>query len=266
MAGELTITVLGCGGSLGVPSLGIGWGVCDQNEPRNHRTRASILISYEGYNLLVDSGPDVRQQLLREKVTHLDAVFYTHEHADHTHGIDDLRGFTVKPRKSLPIYGDQKTIAELQQRFGFLITGQPENPDETGRKVGLEPHVITPTGELQLEPLRIQTFQQSHGRGTSLGLRIGNFAYSTDVSYLSKAALAVLDGVETWIVDSNNRTASDGPKHTYLENTLGWIEKLGIKTAYLTHLPAWWDFKTLLQQCPNGVEPAYDGLKLTLST
>ena len=262
MEGEITVTVLGCGGSLGVPSLGYGWGDCDPAEPRNQRTRSSILISHKGFNLLVDSGPDVRQQLLREGVDHVDAVFYTHEHADHTHGIDDVRAFAMKARRSLPIYGDRKTMAEIDQRFGYLIAGRPEHAGETGRKVGLELNIVEPTGIVQIGPLEARTFQQSHGRGISLGLRIGSFAYSTDVSYLSRAALAVLDGVGTWIVDCNNRTPKDAIKHSDLANTLGWIERVGTSRAYLTHLPAWHDYQTLLSQCPDGVEPAYDGLKL----
>lgn len=261
----MKVTILGCGGSLGVPSLGsIGWGDCDPAEPKNCRTRASILIEQDGFRLLVDSGPDVRQQLLALGNPHVDAVFYTHEHADHTHGIDDVRGYTMRSRKSIPVYLDRKTFDELNARFSYLFVGNFEDQTTPSRKVGLEPHVIDPNGTIQIGPFTVETFNQSHGYGSSLGLRIGNFAYSTDVSYLSRKAFSVLAGVKIWIVDCNNRKQSDTNKHSWPEQTFDWIEKIAPKQAYLTHLPAWWDYKTLAALCPCNVQPLYDGLILSV--
>ena len=259
----ITVTVLGCGSSVAVPAPGIGWGDCDPANPKNRRLRASILISDGTFNLLVDTGPDLREQLVHAGVNHVDAVFYTHEHADHTHGIDDLRGLWLKRRKSTPIYGDAKTLEALHARFNYLFTHGLDGA-EAGRKVGVTPHVIEPTGELQIGPFTLKTFQQSHGRGTSLGLRLDDFSYSTDVSYLSKAARAVLAGTTTWIVDANNRRLNDTIKHSDVAQTLGWITELGVGQAWLTHLPGWHDYEALQAQCPANVQPAYDGLVLDI--
>lgn len=256
----MNITILGCGGSLGVPSPGLGWGACNPDNPRNQRTRVSVLIQQDGFNLVIDAGPDIRQQLLREKVDRVDAVICTHAHADHTLGCDDLRAVMIAHNMNMPFYASAETLEEVYRCFGYLFTKETDLPQN--RQQDYVGHVIEP-GALTIGPIKLQVFEQAHGKDISLGVRIGYFAYSTDVNALNDDAMALLAGVKCWVVDCNNRTMDDSYKHSDLAQVQNWVHQLQVPQVYLTHLPSWHDYDTLKAKCPDGIEPAYDGLKLS---
>jgi phosphoribosyl 1,2-cyclic phosphate phosphodiesterase len=256
----MRVTVLGCGGSGGVPLIGNEWGACDPAEPRNRRLRPSILVERDGFAVLFDAGPDLREQLLAARVRHLDAVVFTHWHADHTHGLDDLRGVNVLMGRPLDAYADPETLASLKARFDYAFA-------ETKAGQGiyrptLRGHAIE--GPFDLGPLRIVPFRQDHGWAHSLGFRIGGFAYSTDVVRLDEAAFAALEGIDTWIVDCV-RIEPPHPVHAHLALTLSWIERVRPRRAYLTHMNHTMDYRTLLGILPPGVAPAHDGLVLDVT-
>lgn len=247
----MRVTVLGCGTSGGVPRIGGVWGVCDPHEPRNRRLRASILVESEGSAILVDTSPDLRAQCLENDIQRLDAVLYTHDHADHTHGIDELRVFAMMRRERVPIYADALTLATLRQRFDYIFASR------TGYPAICEGH------EIELAPFRVAgvdvvPFRQTHGWTTSLGFRFGSIAYSTDLNELDEDAFAALKGVDTWIVDALR--PKPHPTHTHLAQTLEWIERVRPRRAYLTHMTWEMDYASLCNSLPRGVEPAYDGL------
>jgi phosphoribosyl 1,2-cyclic phosphate phosphodiesterase len=241
-----------------VPLVGVGWGICDPNEPRNRRRRASILIEDENAAILVDSSPDCRQQLLDANVQRLDAVIYTHAHADHIHGIDDLRSINMATNAPLPAYGDANTLAALKNRFGYVF--EPLKRFE-GRPLLYYKPVLSPReiiGPFSVAGFNVTPFEQDHGFSTTVGLRIGKFAYSTDVVRLDDAAFEALDGVETWIVDCYRQQPH--PTHAHLGQTLSWIERLRPERAIICHMGADMDYQTLCRDLPAGVEPAYDGM------
>ncbi|WP_207478634.1 MBL fold metallo-hydrolase [Arenibaculum pallidiluteum] len=255
----MQVTVLGCGSSGGVPLVGGDWGACDPSEPRNRRMRPSILIEENGFAVLVDTGPDLREQLLRAGVGRLDAVLYTHWHADHTHGIDDLRNICVRMGRAIDVYGDAETMESLGQRFSYAF--RPLDAGQGIYRPALVPHVIE--RPFELGPLNVVPFVQDHGWARSLGFRIGRFAYSTDVVRLDEAAFAALEGIDTWIVDCV-RIAPPHPVHAHLPVTLSWIERVRPRRAYLTHMNQAMDYRAVLAQLPPGVEPAHDGLVLDI--
>ena len=254
----MKVTVLGCGPSGGVPLIGNDWGQCDPTNPRNRRRRASILVEEGTHVLLVDTSPDMRQQLLDAGVTRIDAVLYTHAHADHCHGIDEVRSLNRLTGRSLPIYGSAKTLEEIRQRFRYIFA--PVNPRYAAAfyKPALEPHVVA--GAFEAAGLAVTPFVQDHGSTETLGFRLGRFAYSTDVVRLDEAAFAILAGIDTWIVDCYRREPH--PTHTHLEQTLAWIERLRPRRVFLTHMDGLLDYEALKRELPPGVEPAYDGLTI----
>ena len=258
MTEKLRITILGCGGSCGVPLLGPNWGSCDPNEPRNRRRRASILIEQEGKRLLIDTGPDLRLQLLDAEIAHIDAVLYTHDHADHTHGIDDLRALCRAMGQGLDIYGEEQTIYGIETRFSYAM--HPPDPKGTFHRPSLRPHIIE--GHFQAAGFEIFAFAQKHGPKGSTGFRIGNFAYSTDVVGFSETSFACLAGISHWIVDCQEQNPH--ATHSHFSQTLGWIAHVQPQHAILTHLNETADYATLKAACPPGVEPAYDGMIVTV--
>ena len=250
----MRVTILGCGGSGGVPLVGPdGWGNCDPANPKNRRRRASILVEAGATTLLVDTWPDLREQLLAAGRWDIDAVVYTHVHADHIHGIDDLRSVNYHRRAALDVYGSPAALAELQDRFAYTFDAAPTNsyyrPRLTARTVDGPFHV----GAVEVRP-----FEQGHGDITSLGYRFGRVAYSTDVKALDEAAFAALAGVEVWIVDAL-REAPHGT-HSHLAQTLDWIARVEPRRAILTHMNHSLDYATLRRRLPPGIEPAYDGM------
>jgi len=254
----MRVTILGCGGSIGVPGLGPdGWGACDPANPKNRRRRAAILIEHAGTALLVDTPPELHAQLLDADLRHLDAVFYTHAHADHLHGIDDLRQVNFLRDDLVPVYADAETLADIDRRFPYVFTPRAERAVRW-YKPCLRPHAVD--GGFSVGSLECATFEQDHGFSTTLGLRCGPFAYSTDVVQLDDAAFAALEGVDTWVVDC--LMEEPHAAHSHLERTLDWIARVRPRRAVLTHMSIWLDYEALRAKCPPGVEPAYDGMVL----
>jgi phosphoribosyl 1,2-cyclic phosphate phosphodiesterase len=252
------VTVLGCGGSGGVPAVGNLWGVCDPTNPKNRRRRCSVLVEAGGAVLLIDTSPDCRDQLLDAGVRRLDAVLYTHAHADHLHGIDELRGINRLMRRPVPIWASAVTLQQIDERFAYTL--KPLEPGSSFYKPTLEPHEID--GPFTVAGIEILPFEQDHGFSTTLGFRIGRFGYSTDVVELDERAFEVLAGVELWVVDCLRHEPH--PTHSHLEKTLRWIERLKPRRAILTHMDPVLDYETLRAELPDGVEPGYDGLSVEL--
>ncbi len=248
----MKLTILGCGTSGGVPKMPEYWGACDPANPKNRRRRASVLVEEGGTTLLIDTTPDLREQMLSARVKHLDAVFYTHDHADHTHGIDDLRGFFQTTRKRVPIFGDKPTISILKQRFDYVFSSKDGYP------AICEEHILE--GNTRIGNITVQPFEQMHGNGISLGYRFGNIAYSTDLNNMPEAAFEVLNGVKIWVVDALRYEPH--PTHSHLKQTLEWIERVKPELAVLTHMTWDMDYETLKRELPDGVTPAYDGMVL----
>lgn len=250
----MRVTILGCGTSGGVPRVGGDWGACDPKEPKNRRRRCSILVEERGTKVLIDTSPDLREQMLDAEVKELDAVLWTHDHADQCHGIDDLRAYWLHARgKPVNAWSNQRTLDSLQQRFGYCF----EQPPGSMYPPIIRPHLLD--GPLGIGPLEFVPFEQDHGFGTvSLGFRFGPIGYSNDVVELSDAAFAVLEGVEVWIVDAMRYKPH--PTHAHVQRTLGWIERLKPKRAVLTNMHIDLDYQTLRNELPAGVEPAYDGM------
>jgi phosphoribosyl 1,2-cyclic phosphate phosphodiesterase len=254
----MKVTVLGCGASTGVPAIGPGWGLCDPTDARNRRRRVSALVEIGDVVILIDTSPDLREQLIDANVSRLDAVVVTHAHADHLHGIDDLRSVNRLMRQAIPLYANANTLAEIDQRFGYVF----KPVTEPGRyyKPTLEPHEIR--GPFEIAGIPVIPFLQDHGFSTTLGLRIGDFAYSTDVTELDDAAFSVLEGVELWVVDCLRREPH--PTHSHLPKTLSWIARVRPKRAVLTHMDQSLDYRELSAELPPGVEPGRDGLVIEL--
>ncbi|WP_272008602.1 MBL fold metallo-hydrolase [Roseovarius sp. ZX-A-9] len=254
--------ILGCGSSGGVPRLGGHWGDCDPNEPRNTRRRCSMLIEQEGPDgitrVLIDASPDLRAQLLDAGVGELDAVLFTHSHADHVHGIDDLRMIVFNMKKRLPVWADGDTQNALYSRFGYAFV-QPETSPY--------PPILnmnTIDGDVTIEgaggAITLTPFTVGHGAIEALGFRIGDVAYLPDVADIPEDVWPVLDGLDCWIVDALRRTPH--PTHSHLENTLKWIERAAPRRGVITNMHIDMDYRTLEKELPEHVIPAYDGLTL----
>jgi phosphoribosyl 1,2-cyclic phosphate phosphodiesterase len=255
------VTVLGCGSSGGTPLVGAtGWGVCDPTEPRNRRLRPSILVEKGATTVLVDTSPDLRQQMIAAGVLDIDAVIYTHAHADHVHGIDDIRSFNFRHGGAIDAWGSAATLATLAARFAYVFEPYTEERPRFYRPC-LTPRVID--GPFTIGDLEIIPFVQEHGRMPSLGFRFGRFAYSTDAHAFDEAAYATLAGIEAWVVDCLSETPH--PTHSHLDQTLEWIARVSPQRAWLTHLGHNMDYATLVAKCPPGVAPAHDGLVIELA-
>lgn len=256
----MRVTILGCGSSAGVPLIGGRWGACDPADPRNRRSRASILIEAEAATLLVDTSPDLRAQLLAAERWRLDAVLYTHGHADHVMGLDDLRAVNKLIGRPLPVHADARTLGELRRRFEYAF--HPLKAPGAFFRPVLEPNEITPFVPFEAAGLAVLPILQDHGYMPSLGFRIGDFAYSTDVLDLDEPALAALAGIRVWIVGCFQ--AARHTTHASLERVLGWVERLGPERTVLTHMGESFDYRALSALLPAGVEPGFDGLVLDI--
>lgn len=250
----MKLTILGCGTSGGVPKMPEYWGACDPLNPKNRRLRASVLVEEGDTKVLIDTTPDLRAQMLAAQVDRLDAVFYTHDHADHTHGIDDLRGFYHIERERVPVFGDPQTIELLKQRFSYVFKSVDGYPAICAAQ--------TLSGPKKIGGLTMRPFEQGHGGGISLGYRFGDFAYSTDLNQLPETAFDALKGVKVWVVDALRYKPH--PTHSHLAQTLDWIEKVKPEQAILTHMTWDMDYETLCRELPAGVVPAYDGMVIEL--
>lgn len=262
---SLRVVILGCGSSGGVPRIGGDWGVCDPKESRNHRRRCSLLLEKNSANggktsVLIDTSPDLRMQLLDADVDRLDAVIYTHDHADQTHGIDDLRTLFLRNGVTMDAYMDAATMAHLFTRFRYCFE---QIPDSSYRPI-LRAREIQAYEKWNVEGkggrVPLHAFDQLHGNIHSLGFRCGPVAYSSDVVALPEESFRALDGVDTWIVDALRHTPH--PTHAHVEMTLEWIARVRPRRGILTNMHVDLDYASLLRSLPNGVEPAYDGMEL----
>ncbi len=258
------VTILGCGSSGGVPRVGSGWGACDPDNPKNRRRRCSILVEASSEagttRVLVDTSPDLREQLLDAEVTALDAVVLTHEHADHTHGIDDLRPLCIHMRRRLDLYMDGRTSALMLERFGYCFVTPPGSnyPPITRDKRIATGHAFTIPGDgpaVEMLPIRL-----IHGDIEALGLRFGGIAYSPDVSAIPDESVSAFADLDLWIIDALRLTPH--PTHFSLDEALAWIERMKPKRAVLTNLHTDLDYAALSKRLPAGIIPAFDGLTL----
>ncbi|MEM7631772.1 MAG: MBL fold metallo-hydrolase [Pseudomonadota bacterium] len=264
MSDSLRFTILGCGSSGGVPRLGGHWGACDPENPRNRRQRCSLLVERDGPDgtttALVDTSPDLRNQLLTACVGRLDGVIYTHSHADHVHGIDDLRMIVFNMRERLKVWADGPTQDALLGRFGYVFHQPPGSPYPPI----LDLHAID--GDTVIEgpggPITFSPFEVGHGSIDALGFRIGDIAYLPDVSDIPAPAWDALKGLDCWIVDALRRDPH--PTHSHLAQTLDWIAQVAPKRAILTNMHIDLDYDTVLAETADHIEPAYDGLTLTV--
>jgi len=262
---SFTITILGCGSSGGVPRVGQGWGACDPNNPKNRRRRCSIFLEQPGQDggkteVLIDMSPDLREQLIGSNITHLDAVLLTHQHADHTHGIDDVRPLVIEHKRRIDVHMDVVTSSVVRRAFGYIFetpkgSQYPALLDEHRLIHGI-PCVIPGRGG----PMSFLPFTLVHGEIDALGFRIENFAYSPDVNAIPPESVPYLEGLDLWIVDALRYKPH--PTHFCLAETLDWIERLKPRRAILTNLHTDLDFETLRHQLPENVEPAYDGMRI----
>lgn len=249
----MKITILGCGASYGVPSLLKGFGVCNPKNPKNIRYRSSILIEEQGQNILIDTPPEIRLELLREKVKKIDALLYTHCHYDHMAGAEDVRNFTYKQDKVLDIYATKHDLTVFKNQMKFVFR-KPKNV------VSVTLNPIKMYKPFEVKGISILPIKQYHGSINSVGYRIGNFAYSTDVKTMDKKGFELLKGIDTWILECTTNKETSG--HVTLEEALDWINHIRPKKAYLTHLGTEWDYDLLLKKLPKNVKPVYDGLKI----
>lgn len=254
----MKLTILGCGTSSGVPRIGNDWGDCDPNEPRNRRRRVSILVESDQTRILVDTGPDMREQLLDAGIGHVDAVIWTHDHADHCHGIDDLR--QLFHASGTPVRGLARpaTLAALKDRFGYVFNGRGGYPPTVaGEEL---------PGRVMVGDIVVQTVDQPHGRISSAGLRFStsrnSVVYATDFNSLTDDMRSLYEGADILVIDALRRAAH--PSHPTLSQSLGWIAELRPARALLTHMDQSMDYQSLVAELPSGVEPAYDGLAITL--
>jgi phosphoribosyl 1,2-cyclic phosphate phosphodiesterase len=254
----MRVTVLGCGTSSGVPLIGCRCPVCTSSEERNRRRRCAILIDHGPIRVLVDTPPDLREQCLDAGVDRIDALIYTHAHADHVNGIDDLRALNFLMDRVIDAYGDALVLGRIRERFDYAF--QAPEPALGWWRPALRPIVVD--GPFAIGGLEFRPFEQVHGRLPSWGFRVGPFAYSPDVKELPLRALAELEGVEVWLVDCLRDRPH--PTHAHLEQTLAWIERIKPRHAILTHMNHELDYHDLRRRLPEGVEPAYDGMVLTI--
>ena len=254
----MKLIVLGCGTSSGVPRIGGDWGACDPANPRNRRTRASILIESDYTRILVDTGPDMRTQLLDAGVSKVDAVLWTHEHADHTHGIDDLRQLFHNGGEPVPCHARPRTLESLERRFRYVFHGRGGYPPSAT--------ILPLADEMMIGDIRVRTVDQPHGGITSAGFRFdrdgASIAYSTDFHDVTPEMEELFAGVDLWVVDALRRAPH--PTHSDLATTLDAIAGIRPKRAVLTHMDQSMDYATLAAELPSGVEPGYDGLRILL--
>lgn len=260
---KLTFTVLGCGSSGGVPRLGGVWGDCDPANPKNRRRRCSLLVTRETAEgttrVLIDTSPDMREQLLDAEVGALDGVIYTHSHADHMHGIDDLRQVVFAQRQRLPVWADGPTQEALLSRFGYAFV-QPEGspyPPILDLHTIAGPVTVSGAGG----PVTLTPFRADHGSMDALGFRIGPLAYLPDAVDIPAESWPVLEGLDCWIVDALRRKPH--PTHAHLDMTLGWIARARPARAVITNMHVDLDYATLKAELPNHIAPAYDGMTIT---
>jgi phosphoribosyl 1,2-cyclic phosphate phosphodiesterase len=262
----VTLTILGCGSSAGVPRPALGWGACDPANPKNRRRRCSLLVeraSEQGTTcILIDTSPDLREQLIDADVDHIDAVFLTHEHADQTHGIDDLRSVVLHQRRRIPVYLNRSTAADVVGRFSYCF----DSPEGSFYPPILEQRAIE-AGESRTidgrgNSLTLSAFLVQHGQIAALGYRIGNAAYTPDLHDIPTESWHALENLDLWIVDGLRYTQH--PSHFSVADALSWIDRFKPKRAVITNMHSDLDYEALRHKLPANVVPAYDGMRLVL--
>ena len=261
---ELVFTILGCGSSGGVPRLGGHWGDCDPDNPKNRRQRCSMLVEritdHGTTRVLIDTSPDMRQQLLTRGVGHLDAVIFTHGHADHVHGIDDLRMIVFNQRERLAVWADAPTQQRLMSGFGYVFVqpkGSPYPPILDLNTIDGDVQISGAGGDVKFSPIKVK-----HGSIDALGFRIKDVAYLPDVSDLYPENWKALSGLDYWVVDALRRAPH--PTHAHLDRTLEWISQADPKNAVLTNMHIDLDYETVLAETPETVVPAFDGMQFSV--
>ncbi len=262
----LTATILGCGSSGGVPRPALGWGRCDPKNPKNRRRRCSILVERRDNGgvtrALVDTSPDLREQLIDAQVDWLDGVLFTHDHADHTHGIDDLRALVIHRRRRVDVYSDERTAAVLNARFGYCFV----TPQGSEYPPILNDHRIAPGRPVVIDgaggPITLAPFLQDHGDIHSLGIRVAGLAYSADIKDLPSESLPALAGLDVWVVDALR--FAPHPSHFSLDDALAWIARIKPRRAVLTNLHSDLDYDDLCKRLPAHIRPAYDGMRIEI--
>jgi phosphoribosyl 1,2-cyclic phosphate phosphodiesterase len=259
----MKVTLLGCGTSVGVPALGhAGWGKCNPDDPRNRRQRCAVLVQSETTNILVDAGPDIKNQLFPLGLKKIDALLITHTHSDHVAGLDDLRAFFWPDRVDLPIYATSTHGRDIFERFPYLFNKLASSPSYFVPPMRLEE--IEAGRSIRLGDVDIDIFHQEHGTTTSLGFLFNQkFGYSTDVLEMSDAVLDALAGVPLWIVEALRDTPHQA--HSHNEQTFEWIARVKPGRAVLTHLGLESDYETLAAACPPNTEPGVDGMVFNLA-
>lgn len=261
MGTAVELIVLGSGGSAGTPAITNWWGACDPAEPRNRRTRPSIALKTAETLLIVDTGPDFREQTNRENLGCPKAVLFTHEHADHVNGIDELRTLQRLFKTKFTVYGRPECLGVLEERFRHMFVSSED---------GFYPSVcdVEPViggQDIVIGNLPISLIDQEHGSLTSLGLRIGDVAYCTDFKRLDERAVECLQGVRCWIADAAGYHSDTNPVHANLNELYALNERIGAEEVWLTHLPPTMDYQTLLDELPDGFAPLHDGQRFSFS-
>ena len=262
----LTLTVLGCGSSAGVPRPALGWGACDPSNPRNRRRRCSLLVERQSGNgitrIVIDTSPDLREQLIDATVDHIDAVFLTHEHADQTHGIDDLRSVVLHQRRRIPVYLNRSTAEHILLRFSYCFVAPPGSDYPPI----LDSHAIEASESRSIEgkggAVALSAFILQHGNIPALGYRIGDVAYTPDVSDIPRESWSSLQNLDLWIIDGLRHNPH--PSHFSVNDALSWIDRVKPRRAVITNMHSDLDYEVLRLSLPANVIPAYDGMRLTL--
>lgn len=261
MTRSLKVTVLGCGGSAGVPAAGNHWGACDPDEPKNIRSRCSIAVQSNETTLIVDTGPEFRMQMNRENIQNVTAALYSHYHGDHVDGIADLRTFRFRNKTLVPIYANDETLEVFARNYPhFLNDGNHIYPQI------LEPRLIDKPAynkSMRIGDIAFTPFEQDHTTCKTLGYRFGDFAYSVDIHSINQSGMDVLKGVKTWMVDAAGYKHTDNMVHINLDQIYAYNAYIGAERVILTSLTLGMDYQTLIDELPDGYEPAYDGLQLT---
>lgn len=257
----MKITVLGCASSLGTPNPGGFWGKCDPANPKNNRTRASILVQSKTTNLYVDATYDVRLHLNRLNLKKVDGVLLSHSHSDHINGIDDFRAIAYHSGKMMDVYGTKETMDEVTRRWPYLFREDPKGV----YSLAFKKNIIDDHGSFTVGDIEVKTFVQDHTVMNSTGFRFGDFGYCVDVANLDDKALATLKGVETWMVDGGSYHKETIATHANLKRVMQWAEILKPKMTYLTVLTSHMDYDTLCNELPAHIRPAYDGLEIDMA-
>ncbi len=254
----MKVTVLGCGSSHGTPAAGGYWGICNPDNPKNSRTRASILVQSKTTDILIDATVDLREHLNSIEQKKIDALLLSHAHSDHVNGMDDLRTIKHVMNRTIDTYSNDKTIDDIMRRFPYIFKGDYGDV----YKPFLTPHTIPENVDITIGDLDIGVFEQDHGSCTSLGFRFGDFAYSVDMRDLCEASLQKLEGVDTWIVGSAGYHKDTHPTHATLKQIIKWVDRLQPRMTYLSVLSNYMDYDIMCDELPANIRPAYDGMVL----